>query len=103
MRVLWGFNGRIEALKIGCRFIVTIFARLNFDPVVNLELGLAFFGGVALLLDLSSISTFIHTTTMSLLNRVWSAFRPTIQTALSQSSATRPAGFSLPANAGSMR
>ncbi|KAL1929051.1 hypothetical protein VTP01DRAFT_2110 [Rhizomucor pusillus] len=39
---------------------------------------------------------------MSLLNRVWSAFRPTIQTALSQSSATRPAGFSLPANAGSM-
>lgn len=44
-----------------------------------------------------------HTTTMSLLNRVWSAFRPTIQTALSQSSATRPAGFSLPANAGSMR
>lgn len=25
MRALWGFNGRIEALKIGCRFIVTIF------------------------------------------------------------------------------
>lgn len=23
MRVLWGFNGRIEALKIGCRLIVT--------------------------------------------------------------------------------
>lgn len=109
MRVLWGFNGRIEALKIGCRLIVTRKRLIFLQGSILTQFCQPWAGTCFFRRRCSPAGPVInfhihtHTTTMSLLNRVWSAFRPTIQTALSQSSATRPAGFSLPANAGSMR